>query len=259
MTTSVFGQSYAGQYDLLYQNKDYQAECDLLEEIFRSHTAGPVKTILDLGCGTGSHAIPLAKRGYKVSGVDISEDMLALAKKKSEGCPSPAPEFFKGDVRQVDLGRQFDAVIMMFAVLGYQLTNNDVLNALATVRKHLRPGGLFVCDVWYGPAVLTIRPSERVKIIPTDDGKLIRVASGALDTYRHLCEVRYNLWRLSGNKVVSETQESHMMRYFFPQELAILFKHSGLNIADIRGFDGRGLLPPDENTWNIVVTGTKGE
>jgi SAM-dependent methyltransferase len=164
------------------------------------------------------------------------------------------PIFVRGDVRSVDLGQQFDAVLMMFAVLGYHLTNEDVLATLRKVGRHLKPGGLFICDVWYGPAVLTIRPSERVKVIPTADGKLIRATSGILDTYRHLCEVRYHLWRLSRNQMVSETEESHHMRYFFPQELTLFFSQTGLELMEIRAFSDLERMP-DDSTWSVLTVG----
>ena len=262
MITPVFGHQYADQYDLLYGGKNYQAECDLLEKTFQRYAKGPVRTILDLGCGTGGHAIPLTSRGYKVVGVDRSADMLSLAKDKARSVlstPTPnIPTFIEGDVRNVDAGKQFDAVLMMFVVLGYQLTNEDVLASLRTVQRHLKPNGLFVCDVWYGPAVLTVRPSDRVKVIPTADGKLIRTASGRLDVFNHLCEVRYHLWRLSGNRVVSETEESHLTRYFFPQEISLFFNYAGLTMVDIRSFDDPQRVP-DEGAWNVLVVGTKGE
>lgn len=258
MSDSVFGQMYADQYDLLYGDKDYEAECDLIEEVFRRDGQGGIKSILDLGCGTGNHAIPLARRGYEVMGVDLSADMLVHARDKAASLPALPGKallnFTHGDVRNVDLGQQFDAVLMMFAVLGYQLTNEDVLATLRTVRQHLKPGGIFICDVWYGPAVLTIRPSERVKVIPAADGKLIRTTAGILDTYRHLCEVRYHLWRINGNQVVGETEESHQMRYFFPQELALFFDYAGLDLMSLRSYNELVRLP-DEATWNIVVVG----
>jgi len=83
MSDQVFGQVYADQYDFLYSDKDYDAECDLLEEVFRRYRDGNVRTILDLGCGTGNHAIRLARRGYEVTGVDRSPEMLAKAEWKA--------------------------------------------------------------------------------------------------------------------------------------------------------------------------------
>ena len=252
MSDAVFNQGYADQYDLLYGDKDYEAECNLLEQAFKKYGNG-VKTIVDIGCGTGNHSIRLARRGYQVTGVDLSENMLAHAREKAELSNAPFSLIFvQGDARTVDLNKKFDAVLMMFAVLGYQLTNENVLAALNTVRKHLNPGGLFVFDVWYGPAVLSVRPSERIKVIPTSDGKVIRAASGSLDTARHLAEVKYHLWRISGDKVVSETEESHQMRYFFPQELALFLSSCGLALQKITAFPSLE-QPADENDWNVFA------
>jgi hypothetical protein len=64
--------------------------------------------------------------------------------------------------------------------------------------------------------VLSIRPSERLKVIPTADGKIIRAASGILDTYRQLCKVSYHVWRLNDDRVVGEAEEVHCMRSFSP-------------------------------------------
>ena len=260
MNRKEFGAGYADNYDTLYRDKDYEAECDLLEEAFRRYAAYPIKTILDLGCGTGNHIIPLARRGYELVGLDRSREMLDQAEKKA-GQLSPAeaphrPVFFRGDVREVDLNRQFDAVLMMFAVLGYQLTNAEVTAALKTVSGHLRPGGLFICDVWYGPAVLTIRPGDRVKILPTEDGKLIRAASGSLHVYEHLAEVRYHILRLQGSQVLTDREETHFMRYFFPQELLLLMGQAQLAVCSMSAFGDMDQIP-SEDTWNVLVVGQK--
>lgn len=255
---TMFGQTYADQYDRVYRDKNYLAECDLLEKVFHSYGTTPVHTILDLGCGTGNHAIPLAKRGYHVTGVDRSAEMLAHVQHKVQDNLEPAIaerlKFVQGDIRNIDLSQKFDAVLMMFAVLGYQLTNQDVLSALLTVHRHLKHGGLFICDVWYGPAVLSLRPSERVKVFPLEDGKLIRTSSGILDTYRQLCEVHFRLWQLSNSKVISETEEYHKMRYFFPQELDLLLRQAKLSLTDIRSFDNIENSPND-STWSALVIG----
>lgn len=257
MKNQVFGNVYAEEYDLFYKGKDYEAECDMIEEIFRRHAAGKISTILDLGCGTGNHAVPLSKRGYQVTGVDRSPEMVEHAKAKLQSqtsSPQLKPQFLKGDVRSLNLDQHFDVVLMMFAVLGYQVTNEDVLAALRTVRRHLRPGGLFVCDVWYGPAVLAIRPGDRIKIIPTPGGKVIRAASGSLDVYRQTADVCYQTWSIKGQQVVSETEETHRMRYFFPQELDLFFAQADINLLEITDFNNPAKSPTEE-TWNCLAVG----
>jgi SAM-dependent methyltransferase len=254
MSADVFGSDYAGRYDFLYQDKEYERECDLLAEVFRRFGKTPVKTVLDLGCGTGNHALPLARRGFTVTGVDRAPGMLEQAEKKSSasGLGDQAPVFKQGDLRELDLHQQFDAALMMFAVLGYQLTNENVASALATVRRHLKPGGLFVFDIWYGPAVLAIRPGERVKTLPAPDGTVIRAASTKMDSFRQLAEVSYQVWHVRRSGPMVEASETHQMRYFFPQELAMFLEHAGLRLAHFADF-GALDRPADERTWNAIV------
>lgn len=256
MSETVFGRGYADQYDLLYGDKDYEREVDMVEEVFRRHGHGPVRTVLDLGCGTGNHALPLARRGYQVTGVDRSPEMLDHARRKArENLPPGAdgrPEFVEGDVRDVDLHRKFDAVLMMFAVLGYQLTNEDVLAALRNARKHLKPGAPFICDVWYGPAVLAVKPGDRVKMVEAGGRKILRAASGSLDLVRQLSEVRYTVWEAGEGGLLNEIREVHRMRFFFPQELKLFFSQAGMELVGLHPF-GDLEKTPDEASWNVLA------
>ena len=251
--TELFGPDYADAYDTLYQDKDYVEECKLIDRLLQVYGNGPVRTVLDLGCGTGNHALPLAQRGYEIVGVDRSAGMLESARKKaiSQQINGKA-NFYQDDIRSVQLQRAFDASIMMFAVLGYQLENRDVLAALRTARKHLHSGGLFIFDVWYGPAVLCQGPSERVKVIPTDRCQILRVASGELDIQRHLCKVSYRLWKIEGERLAGQTEETHRMRYFFPLELDLFLESSGfipVRLGAFPEFD----RDPDTTTWNALA------
>jgi SAM-dependent methyltransferase len=254
----MFGHIYADQYDVLYLDKDYEAECDRLETVFRK--SGGIHRILDLGCGTGNHTIRLAKRGYHLIGVDRSESMLAQARAKSlahaqNGSPASST-FYNGDIRNLELGQTFDAVLMMFAVLGYQLANDDVIAAMRTVHRHLRPGGIFIFDFWYGPSVLTIRPTDKIKVVPTDKGEVVRVASSELNIREQLCTVKYRVWHIAGQRLVGHDEEVHQMRYFFPQELAFYLECSGLTLVDLTAFDNLD-EPATADTWNVLGVAKK--
>lgn len=247
-----FGALYAAAYDLLYGEKDYQAECDLIETIFDG-CGKEVRSVLDLGCGTGNHAIPLAERGYTVLGVDSSPDMLARAREKvAAGRGTGMVEFREADVREVTLDQTFDAVIMMFAVLSYHTGNADVLGVLEAARRHLASDGLLLADIWYGPAVLATRPEERVRVLRDGGRTVIRVSSGQLDVQRHLCRVHYRLWHLNGNELVEEAEEEHTVRFFFPEELRLFLEMSGFRLLRL------GCFPefdrdPDEESWNAML------
>lgn len=75
---------YAEYYDLMYKDKDYEKEVDFIEEVLRKYSKFSVKKILDAGCGTGGHAIPLAKRGYEVVGFDSLKSMIKKAREKAK-------------------------------------------------------------------------------------------------------------------------------------------------------------------------------
>ena len=244
----LFGANYAAAYDQLYGDKDYTAEVDLLEHVFRCYSPLAVKRVLDLGCGTGNHAVPLAQRGYAVVGVDRSAEMLRQAGERAS-----AARFVLGDITSTQLDGAFDAVLMMFAVLGYQTRNCEAQAALSTARRHLATGGLLFADVWYGPAVLAQRPSDRVKVIDAfDGGQLIRVASSALDTHGDVCTVRYHLWRIVGGRVQAEVREEHPMRYFFEPELELLLSHVGFKLERVGAFPRFFEEEPSEETWNVA-------
>jgi len=102
----VFKKEYAFAYDYLYQDKDYEKECDFIQEVFKKFTKG-VKTVLDLGCGTGGHALILAKRGYEIVGVDRSKEMLKIARDKAKSAKLDV-EFIESDITNIGSKRKFD-------------------------------------------------------------------------------------------------------------------------------------------------------
>ncbi|MFQ5921300.1 MAG: class I SAM-dependent DNA methyltransferase [Anaerolineales bacterium] len=249
MSPDSFGTQYASFYDALYSDKDYEAECDLIEEIVRRYGDRETVTILDLGCGTGGHSIPLSQRGYSVTGVDRSEPMLAEARLKA-GATNP-PELVYGDVRNADLRLKFDVVLMMFAVLGYQTSDEDLRQALSTVARHLKSGGLFIGDVWYGPAVVEIRPSDRSRTVETANGELTRVAAPSLDSVYNLCTVEYQL--TLGNET-EVWEEQHTMRYFFHEELERYFNEAGIELVEMLPFPDINSKLTSSN-WNALFCG----
>src|ERR1700689_148734 len=117
--TEVFGRDYADAYDVIYRNKNYEGEVDLIERVLVRHGLGGPRRLLDLGCGTGNHVLPLAQRGHAVIGVDRSSGMLARARAKALAQNFASPLVFHlADIRELDLGQHFEAVLMMFTVLG---------------------------------------------------------------------------------------------------------------------------------------------
>lgn len=223
---TAFG-AYARYYDLLYRDKAYGAEAAHLAALIESHAAG-AKKLLELGCGTGGHAVELAKHGFEIDGVDLSEGMLARAQAHA----SPRLRFSQGDARTLRLARTFDAVVSVFHVMSYQTSNADLGAAFATARAHLASGGVFVFDCWYGPAVLTDRPVVRVRSIEDATVVVTRIAEPIMYAERNVVDVNYHVFlRDKQTDETSELRETHSMRYLFTPELELLLARSGFEIV----------------------------
>lgn len=244
-----FGPSYAKVYDAIYRSKDYDGEVDLIERILARHGLLGSRRLLDLGCGTGAHAVRLAQRSHAVVGVDRSAEMLMQARAKL-AVGTSAVEFRQADIRDFDLGQRFDAVLMMFTVLGYQLTEADLMEALASVRRHLDPGGLFIFDVWHGPAVLAERLGERGVSVEDGSARISRKTQASLDHTRQLCHVTFDLERVDGAGRAEKWQEQHVVRYYFDHELELALTRSGLKLCSLRSFPDEA--PADAKAWNVI-------
>lgn len=245
----VFG-AYAGFYDALYADKDYQAEVDFLEQVFRAAGVAAGASVLDLGCGTGGHIVPLAARGYSAFGVDRSPGMLEQARAKASEAGVDVG-YALGDVRAVDVGRRFDVVISMFAVISYQLTNADLLAMIGTAKRHLAPGGLFVFDGWFGPAVLTEQPEVKTKVVIAENGdEITRVATPRLDVVAQTVDVHYDVTRSRDGQVAEVTEESHPMRFLFAREIELMLDVAGFDLLEFGPFAelGREITA---NDWNF--------
>jgi SAM-dependent methyltransferase len=243
--------AYACYYDLLYRDKNYEAESEYIAGLL-SQYAPDARTILDIGCGTGAHARDLARKGFVVHGVDISEGMLAQANETKAALEPRLREkiaFSHGDARTVELGRTFDAVVSLFHVMSYQTSNRDLLSAFASARRHLNPGGVFVFDCWYGPAVLTDRPKTVTKTFSDNELKLERLSEPTMDAERNTVEVSYTL-KVTGKPGGDETiRESHLMRYLFTPELEMMLGANDLKLETSR--EWMTDKTPGFDSWNV--------
>jgi len=230
-STEVFA-NYARYYDILYRDKDYATEAEYVAGLIRRFLPS-AQSILELGSGTGIHANLLAKKGFSVHGIERSQEMLArslsLTDKTTPG--NGQLTFSPGDIRDIRLNRDFDAVIALFHVISYQTTNEDVTAAFETARHHLKSGGIFIFDVWYGPAVLTQRPEVRIKRMADDKTEVTRLAEPVLHPNENRVDVNYNVFvRDLATQAVSEFKETHAMRYFFKPEIVRWASLSGFTV-----------------------------
>lgn len=247
---SVF-EAYAGYYDLLYRDKDYAAEAAYVAGLLSCHSVPAGGHLLELGCGTGRHAVELARLGYRLHGIDSSAAMIAQAEARRPECLARQFVLGLGDVRTARLDTKFDAVISLFHVASYQTTNADLLAMFQTAAYHLKPGGIFVFDCWYGPAVLTDRPAVRVKRLEDENVRLTRIAEPTIEPNENRVDVHYEIVIESKDTPgLRRVCEVHRMRYLFKPELAQLLEQAGLDLLT-----GEAWMTGSElgsGSWNAV-------
>jgi len=127
------------------KDTDYSKWVDYIEAVFRRYGAKP-RTIADLACGTGSITALLARRGYDVTGVDISGDMLDAAREKSMKMGLKIP-YVCQDMRRLTLHRPVDAITCMCDGINYLSRMEDLDSALDSISRNLKPGGLLFFDI----------------------------------------------------------------------------------------------------------------
>ena len=237
---------YAKYYDFLYQDKDYRKEIDYIDNLIKQHSSKKDLRILDIGCGTGKHANYLAEKGYYVTGIDFSVEMIKIAQKNKNS----NTDFYVANATDFNLYKTFDVVLSLFHVVSYQSSNEDILRMFANVYNHLEFEGLFIFDFWYGPAVLTERPSVKIKRFENDSIKIIRIAEPKMHTAINTVDVNYEI--MIHNKTDKKTEfinETHKMRYLFIPEVDSFTHNYKMKILKY----GEWLtdISPSTHTWGV--------
>jgi SAM-dependent methyltransferase len=230
--------------DWLYlsgQRYDLQFGADYDLPFWKAQARAYGGPILELGCGTGRVAIPLAQAGYHVTGIDISDAMLAEAREKSarEGA---AVTWVRADVRDFDLGQRFALVIFPANALLHLLHLEDLEACLASVRRHLTPEGRFAFDVFVPDLdILRREPTERYPFSeytdPEGGGDVVVTESNVYDPATQINTI--TLYRaLPGG--AEEALGTLRLRMLFPQELDAILKYNGFAIdRKVGNYDGR--------------------
>ena len=187
--------------------------------------------VLDLCCGHGRHSVPLAQRGYRVTGLDLSAYHLRLAKAAARRAGVEV-EWLHRDMREIPGRRRFDAVINCFTSFGYFETEEDDQRVLAGVARALRPGGRFFID--------TMNHDWLMRIFRETDWREGPDGGFALERRRydiHTGRVNVDMFFITpeGNR----RSRFHSLRLYTYTELAAMLARAGLTVRQTWGnFDG---------------------
>lgn len=193
-------------------------------------------TVLEVACGTGLVAIPLAQQGILVTGMDIVPAMLAHARNKSEAL-GLSIRWFQGDARNFDLGEQFNFIYMTGNAFQAFLNNADQWDLLQNIRKHLTTDGIFAFETRnpnWDDCSTDLNETDWMTYT-NDKGFTVRITETR--EYDHVAQVLvYNLYRRWKEDGVEKERVTHIaIRYTFPQELNALLERSGFQIVNQYG------------------------
>jgi 2-polyprenyl-3-methyl-5-hydroxy-6-metoxy-1,4-benzoquinol methylase len=219
-------ENYAHKYDKECFVQGTVGECDFIEEEL---ACNKLLKIIDIGCGTGRHSIELAKRGYKVTGIDLSESQLKYAKEKAKQSNLKI-DFQRYDARKLPFKAEFDSAIMLCEG-GFSLMETDEMNfeILKSATNALKDKGKFIFTTLNGLFPLFHSVNEFYKSAKNEGQSQCKECSFDLLTFRD-----YNTAVFeddSGNKRELKCNE----RYYVPSEITWLLKSLGYRKIEIFG------------------------
>jgi SAM-dependent methyltransferase len=247
---------YSEYYDLLYEDKPYLEEALFVAGLLKQYApeTEPVRTILDLACGTGRHCFELEAMGYTVEGSDIAEPMILRAKKAAAERGSSVV-FHNRSFQEADkIGRRYDAVISMFSAIDYLNSHDDLMVSLLNISGLLSPGGLFVFDYWNGNAVIKDFSPTRTLRKERAGLEIVRNSTTQLDIVQQIAKVNFHFICLADGEKKHEFTEEHKIRYFFFREIETYLELCGFELLHRSDFLSETFSP---DSWNIAIVARK--
>ena len=222
----------AAVYDLIYEWKDYACEAALLRWVIRASKRSNGNMFLDVACGTGRHMAEL-QRDFAVEGLDLSEELLAVARQRL-----PDVTFHAGDMTAFDLSQQFDVVTCLFSAIGHVKTADKLNAALRCMSAHTKPGGVVIIEPWFTPEQYHAGSIHKL-FVDKPDVKLARMNVSEVQGNLSIMDLHHLVGTTNGVRHFVERLE---MGLFAHEEYLAAFAHAGLNATlDAYGLEGRGL------------------
>ena len=250
MDKKIFN-NYAKYYDLIYKKKNYLRETKYIHNLLKFNKSK--KNVLEIGCGTGEHAICLSKYNYKIFGIDMSNNMIKIA--KSKNYDKNKLKFKTLDVLKLNHKKKYDSIISMFHVINYLTTKKKIIKAFKNINKSLKNNGLFLFDFWYAPAVRKKQLAIRSKSFANKNLVITRKVTPKL--YKKNI-TKINIKISLKNKINHQTKfflENHKVRYFEIYELKKILNLSGFNI--INTYEWLKKNKPNANNWSALIVAEK--
>ncbi len=222
----------ATYYDALYvKDSEYAPEAAKVKELLTVHGVPPQADLLVLACGTGGH-IPYFKDDYTVSGLDLSEDMLDLAREKF-----PDIRFHPGNLIDFKLETDFDAIICLYGSIGFVKTVENLHASMRRIAAHLRLDGVALITPWS-----TVEDFQDLMVVDAADQPDLKIARMEQVRLKEPKMVEVTFHHLLGqNNEVTYHKQSMEIGLFSREEYISAMTDAGLNVTEeYKGGDVRG-------------------
>lgn len=235
----------AASYDGLMNDGSYRRRAAFLERRLKKSPI-PVERVLDLGCGTGTIACLLARRGYGVLASDGSEEMLTQAAAKAAGLERP-PLFLHQAMPRLRLAQPVDGAVSTLDSLNYLTAERDLRETFRRVRRWLRPGGRFLFDV------NTPRKLRRMdgQLYMDETEETCCVWRTFFSEKKQVCTYQVDLFRLRPDGAWDRTFEEHRERAWSEEEIRRYLKEAGFSSVLLTGDLTDKPPRPDEDRWQF--------
>ena len=238
----------AVSYDRLTNDVDYRSTVEFYNMILQKEGLSP-RTAVDLACGTGSVAWLLAEQGMSVTGVDMSEEMLAVAAQKEGG---NRPMFACQTLQELSLPRGVDLAVCALDSLDYVTNPADCQEAIRRVYRVLNPGGCFIFDV-NTPEKLRAMDGQ---VFLDEDDDVYCVWRGSFDEQTNICTYGMDLFQRTGESWL-RSQEEHQEYAYSAEQLTGYLKNAGF--TRIQVFGDRKFSAPEPGEQRIYIKARKGK
>ncbi len=242
-------QNLAASYDRLTSDVDYESWVDFAQAILEKEELQP-RTVADLACGTGSATRILAERGYRVTAVDLSEEMLTEAMDKCADLEN-LPAFVHQDLSELRLPRAVDMAVCFLDSLDYILDPADCEKAIRRTYRALNPGGIFIFDV-NTPEKLRAMDGQ---VFLDEDDDVYCVWRGEFDEETNICSYGMDLFQRDV-EVWHRSFEEHQEYAYSIEQLTRFLKRAGFTKIEV--YADRLFCAPREGEQRVWFKARKG-
>ena len=243
-------EALASSYDRLTSDVDYEATVAFYEEILRREHLTP-KTAVDLACGTGSVTAILARKGIRVVGVDMSEEMLTEAEFKTREL-NPRPRFSCQRLEELRLPRAVDLAVCALDSLDYSTQPEACRQEIRQIYRALNPGGIFIFDV-NTPEKLQAMDGQ---VFLDEDDDVYCVWRGEFDRQTNICSYGMDLFQRQGS-VWRRSFEEHREYAYSQEQLLDYLRETGFCRIEVYG--DRRFEAPGPGEQRIYIKARKGK